>query len=154
MTTEQLVSFINYQIGQKQGWESLAEVIGIVNDAQQLVAKATKDVAIQEQAVADMKASLAAMDETLAAKEKDHQSKLDSKEESHKAHLAKLSQAAKLEVDTLKGNVVALQAHQVAAQATADKLSAIVIGLERQKTAAEAELGKVHKQLADIKASI
>lgn len=151
MDINQLVSFVDYQLGQKQGWEALSQVLHEVKKAKESVATAKAIVKDYEKEVESMKASLVELGKTAKAKEADLVKHLDSVTKSHqdasrKAQVAlekglaeKLAESARLDKTLL--NQTAL----------AEKLALEINELQADKIIAENALNAIRKQLVEIK---
>src|SRR6185369_7526678 len=77
MDINQLVSFVDYQLGQKQGWEALSEVMHKLKDADEQISKAKDIVDQYAKEVESMKDTLVQMDETAKVKQVELKEKLD-----------------------------------------------------------------------------
>jgi predicted nucleic acid-binding Zn-ribbon protein len=154
LTNEQLVSFINFQIGQKQGWESLGRVIELVNNSDKLVALAKEQAALYLKEVEEMKQSLVILEQTRKAKEAD----LDLAAARQREALLTSAQGAVKEAhakaDAMHTDLASLAQRQALAEANVAKVEAQLLGLQRQKVAAEGDLVGIQKRIADIKASL
>ena len=97
MDINQLTSFVDYQLGQKQGWEALSEVLHKLKDAEEQIAKAKAVVDEYANDIEDMKGTLVQMEETAKVKQVELREQLDAIREDHqnalKSDEAALSQA-------------------------------------------------------------
>src|SRR5689334_14524071 len=123
MDINQLVSFVDYQLGQKQGWEALSEVLHKLKDADEQVSKAKAIVDQYANDIEDMKGTLVQMDETAKVKQVELREQLDSIREDHQ--------------NSLKSDEVALSAalskKQQEYQATQDAYDNLLVSIESAK---------------------
>ena len=87
MDINQLVSFVDYQLGQKQGWEALSEVLHKLKDADEQISKAKDIVDQYAEEVESMKDVLVQMDETAKVKQVELREQLDAIRQDHQSAL-------------------------------------------------------------------
>ena len=154
MDINQLVSFVDYQLGQKQGWDALSEVLHKLKDADDQVAQAKSIVDKYAQEVEDMKGTLVQMDETAKVKKVELQEQLDAVKEAHETALS-------ISTDQLKQQVASLEKAQGDLTLKASILEADIALLEGQKQSLERQTAEaldkfqeIQSKLAAVKASI
>jgi chromosome segregation ATPase len=154
MEIEQLVSFVRYQRGQKQGWDSLDEVLTVVLEAKERVDAAQKEVASCEAQVQSMKDTLVQLDVTVANKQVEVEAALakayDGIDEKIASHKAEAERAVKGTFDLLND----MKGQTAAAQADLEAVRAEWRTANAEKIKVESDLTAVRKLLADIKATL
>ncbi len=154
MDINQLVSFVDYQLGQKQGWENLSQVLHIVKDSQELVTKAQHEVEASTKAVEDMKLSLAAMDETAKAKVKDLEAELQAVRDKHQTALKTHEVALGREINDKTAQVQALDESIAKSLKTLESLNSDQKLLEAKTAEAVDKYKEIQGKLAAIKGSL
>jgi chromosome segregation ATPase len=154
MEIEQLVSFVRYQAGQKQGWDALDEVLTVVLEAKERIDAAGKEVATLEakrnqllgeatKLEATLASQKAAADKTIADKYADMTAQVNTR----KAEVEKAVTAMHDLLGDLKNQVVV-------EQASLEALYAQTKAAASEKARAEGDLAAVRKHIAELKASL
>ena len=151
MDINQLVSFVDYQLGQKQGWEALSQVLHEVKRASETIATAKAAVRDAEHEVEGMRATLAEMDKTAKAKEADLTKHLDSVREAHQNASRKAEVALEQAIAEKVAESTRLDATLLNQTALAEKLALEINELQADKVIAENALNAIRKQLVEIK---
>jgi septal ring factor EnvC (AmiA/AmiB activator) len=154
MELEQLVSFVRYQRGQKQGWDSLDEVMTVVLEAKERVDAAEATVLACTKQVEEIKGSLIQLDVTLVNKKAEVEAALakayDGIDEKIASHKVEAERAVKGTFDLLND----IKGQTAAAQADLEVVRAEWRTANAEKTKVESDLAAVRKVLADIKATL
>jgi chromosome segregation ATPase len=154
MELEQLVSFVRYQHGQKQGWDSLDEVLTVVLEAKERVDAAEATVLACTKQVEEIKGSLIQLDVTLVNKKTEVEAALakayNGIDEKIALHKAEAERAVKGTFDLLND----IKGQTAAAQADLEAVRAELKTANSDKIRVESDLLAIRKQLADIKATL
>ena len=154
MEIEQLVSFVRYQAGQKQGWDALDEVLTVVQEAKERVDTAGKAVVAQEAKVNKLLGEATQLEASLAAQKVSMAKQLVDLKASHQAVLDKATEDQKVVLLSIQKEVVDLGVTIKQLEVSRAQLAGEVDTLQKQKRTADAELNRIRRAITDLKDSI
>jgi len=154
MDINQLVSFVDYQLGQKQGWEALSEVLHKLKEADEQLASAKQLVDLYTKEVEEMKSSLVQMDETAKVKQVELEEKLSAIREAHENASKTNEVALGQEISKKQGECKGLQDAYDNLLKLLEALKIDKQRIDEETTQAIKKYDEIQAKLAQVKASI
>jgi vacuolar-type H+-ATPase subunit D/Vma8 len=154
MEIEQLVSFVRYQRGQKQGWDALDEVLTVVLEARDRVDAAGKEVATLEAKRNSLLGEATKLEAQLAKQKADADKSIADKYSDMTAQVTTRKVEVEKAVTATHDLLNDLKNQVVVEQASLEALYAQAKSANSEKARAEADLSAVRKHIAELKASL